>query len=216
MSTIHPPVRPQSSASGPIDFFRIWDLEEAAHLAVVGRIGDGRAAIVDQLLDHFARMQGTTAVLYPVRNAQLSRVTTHAKGASTAAAIVQQYLSELHSRYSAIERRKLVALDPILIVVESLEQLLATATDQRLRRRLQLNLEAIAILGKEVNVHLVLSGDKVPRLAELARKDLGIIAIANGHDALPIGAGWFFAPRSTTRQAVKFDSAGTGTGLSYW
>lgn len=205
MSTIHPPVRPQPSASRPIDFFRIWDLEEAAHLAVVGRIGDGRAAIVDQLLDHFVRMQGPTAVLYPVRNPQLSRVTTHAKGAPAAAVIVQQHLSELHSRYSAIERRKLVALDPILIVVESLEQLLATTADQRLRRRLKLNLEAIAILGKEVNVHLVFSGDEVPRLAELTRKDLGIVAIAHGQDALPIAAGWFFAPRSADPCAVRFD-----------
>lgn len=208
MSTIHPPVRPQSSASEPIDFFRIWDLEKAAHLAVIGRIGDGRAAIVDQLLDHFVRMQGTTAVLYPVRNPQLSRVTTHAKGAPAAAVTVQHFLSELHSRYSAIERRKLVALDPILIVVESLEQLLTTTIDQRLRRRLKLNLEAIAILGKEVNVHLVLSGDEVPHLAELARKDLGVVAIANGHDApeaLPIGNGWYFEPQTTGTRAVKFD-----------
>lgn len=207
MSTIYPPARPQSPASGPIDFFRIWDLEDAAHLAVVGRIGDGRAAIVDQLLDHFARMQGSTAVLYSVRNPQLSRVTTHAKGAAAAAAIVQQYLTELHSRYSAIERRKLVALDPILIVIDSLEQLLATTTDQRLRRRLKLNLEAIAILGNEVNIHLVLSGDEVPHLAEHARKDLGIVAIANGHDsleALPIGDGWYFTPRTTAPQAVRF------------
>lgn len=216
MSTIHPPVRLKSPAPGPIDFFRIWNLEEAAHLAVIGRIGDGRAAIVDRMLDHFARLQATTSVLYTVRNPQLTKVTNHAKGAAAAAAIVHRHLSELHARYSAIERRKLVALDPILIVVDSLAPLLATTTDPRLKHRLQLNLEAIAILGKEVNVHLVLSGDEIPHLAVHARKDLGFVAIANGQDALPIGAGWFFAPRSTGPWAVRFDSADGPACVSRW
>lgn len=208
MSTTHPQVRAHRPASEPIDFFKIWDLEEAAHLAVVGRIGDGRAAAVDRLLEHFTKLQATIAMIFPSHNPQLTKVTTHAKGAAEAASIVQQHLTELHARYSAIERRKLVALDPILIVVESLEELLTTTADQRLMHRLQLHLEAIAILGKNVNVHLVLSGDEMPYLANHARKDLGVVAIANDQDAiavLPIGAGWYFAPRSTDPRAVRFD-----------
>lgn len=207
MNTTHLRSHQPGTAVSTIDFFAAWDATDIPHLAVVGRIGDGRAAVVDQVITYFTRRQASIVMLYPALNPQLAAVGTLSKGANEAEEILKQHLAELHHRYTALEKRQTVTLRPILIVVNALEELFATTTDPQLMHRLQLDLEAIAILGKNVGLHLVFAGDEMPYLAEQARRDLGTIAIARDTLAdLPIGSGWFFAPRSTNPCAVQLDS----------
>lgn len=195
-------------------FFSQWDSTKIPHLAVVGRVGDGRAAVVDSIIEYFISRHATTVMIYPALNPQLTPVTTLVKGAQEAETVLQQYLGELHRRFTAIERRSTIPLTPIVIIVDSLESLLATTSNQQQIHRLQLDLEAIAILGKNVGLHLVFSGDELPYLAEQARRDLGIIAIAGEHDSLdtlPIGSGWFFAPGSVEPRSVQLDAGSAGS-----
>lgn len=207
----HQPSAPAST----VDFFATWDSTEIPHLAVVGHIGDGRAAVVDQVIAYFTRRPASVVMLYPALNPYLAAAGTLGKGAEEAEEILKVELAELHRRYTALEKRQTVELSPILIVVDALEELLATTTDPHLMHRLQLDIEAIAILGKNVGLHLVFSGDEMPYLAEQARRDVGTIAIASERDALaalPIGSGWFFAPRSTDPRAVRLAADANSQG----
>lgn len=157
MSTMDSWIHPLRTAGSLVDFFSVWDATRIPHLAVVGRIGDGRAAVVDRIIEYFTTRQATTVMIYPALNPQLAPVTTLVKGALEAEGVLQHYLEELHHRYTAIERGSTISLTPILIVVDALDELLATTTHQQRIHRLQLDLEAIAILGKNVGLHLVCS-----------------------------------------------------------
>lgn len=164
MSTMDPRVHPMRTADDPGDLFTVWDVVRIPHLAVVGHVGDGRAAVVDRIIEHHTARQATTVMIYPALNPQLAPVTALVKGAHEAETVLQHYLAELHRRFTAIERGSTIPLSPIVIIVDSLEELLATASSQKMSHRLQLDLEAIAILGKNVGLHLVFSGNELPYL----------------------------------------------------
>lgn len=206
MSTMDPRVHPMRTADDPGDLFTVWDAARIPHLAVVGHIGDGRAAVVDRIIDHHTARQATTVMIYPALNPQLAPVTTLVRGAHEAEAVLQHYLAELHRRFTAIERGGIIPLNPIVIVVDSLEELLATANSQKMSHRLQLDLEAIAILGKNVGLNLVFSGNELPYLATHAQRDLGTLTIAADNDTSRIGAGSFLPPRSSAARAVQLET----------
>lgn len=195
-------------ADDPGDLFTVWDVARIPHLAVVGHIGDGRAAVVDRIIEHHTARQATTVMIYPALNPQLAPVATLVKGAREAEAVLDHCLAELHRRFTVIERGGAISLDPIAIVVDSLEEVLATASSQKMSHRLQLDMEAIAILGKNVGLHLVFSGNELPYLATHAQRDLGTLTIAADGGASRIGVGSFLPPRSSAARAVQLE---TGT-----
>lgn len=207
MSTARMEVRPRRM----VDFFGTWDATQIPHLAVVGRVRDGRTDVVDRLIEYFAAPHATTVMIYPSKNPQRAQTSSQVRGALEAEDVLKQHLAELHHRYSAIEKRSSVSLAPIVIIVDSLDELLATTADPQRIYRLQLDLEAIAILGKPVGLHLVFSGDELPYLAQQARADLGTIVIGserNSLETLPKGGAWFFHPRSAKRVAVQLNAGG--------
>ncbi|WP_025104766.1 hypothetical protein [Microbacterium paraoxydans] len=195
-----------TSVQQPVPFLRHWDLDSTPHLLVTGRIGAGRTAVVDQLIGHLAKRNASIAILYPSLNPQLAAATSLARGTVEAEVVLQRQLAEMHRRYSAVERRQLASVEPVLTVVDSLAEILDGTADQALRQRVQLDVEALAILGGQVGMHLVLSSIDAPYLAHRARKDLGTIAIV-GSDRSQGSLGGRFCPPGSVRSASVYFEA---------